>query len=85
LSSSELKSYQFNIIGHSDKRGDETYNLTLSQSRADKFKKMLMTLSADLGPRLNSIGQGETHLLSSGDEVEDHYINRRVEIETICH
>ncbi|GHE93476.1 OmpA family protein [Thalassotalea profundi] len=72
------------IEGHSSAVGDATYNLKLSQERADAVKAVLMgTFNIDAS-RLSAKGFGETQLLAKGNSSADHSVNRRVvaQIET---
>lgn len=72
------------IEGHSSAVGDDAYNLTLSQERADAVKAVLMgTFNIDAS-RLSTKGFGETQLVAKGNTSADHRLNRRVvaQIET---
>lgn len=75
--------YQVRIIieGHSDKDGDETYNLELSQKRAEIIKKILIEKYGISKNRLDSVGHGSSKPLveedsSSGKNQKS--INRRI-------
>lgn len=72
---------------HTDSRGRDAYNLTLSEKRSDAAVKYLVKkgISKDM---LEAIGYGETKLLNDcGNEKtcsdEEHAINRRTEISII--
>ena len=73
------------IEGHSSAIGAEAYNLNLSQQRADKVKEILVNEFSVDASRLKTKGLGETQLIATGNEHEDHELNRRViaKIETI--
>lgn len=66
------------IEGHSSAVGNEKYNLTLSQKRADTVKEELINKFNIEASRLSSKGFGETQLLSKGNTKADHEANRRV-------
>lgn len=77
LSSSDLSSQQFTIVGHTDGRGTAEYNLSLSQRRAASVKAYLV--SNGVAPeRLKTIGKGFTELANKGNPAAAE--NRRVEI-----
>ena len=67
------------IEGHTDLRGDDTYNLTLSQRRAESVRGWLIARGVP-GARLTAAGSGEARPLQTGDSEADHQVNRRVEI-----
>ncbi len=62
------------IGGHTDTRGSEEYNQTLSLKRADAVRQALMQ-NGVRPERMQTIGYGESRPISS-----DHATNRRVEI-----
>ena len=70
----------FQIIGHTDERGDENYNEDLSIRRAQFIERELIKagISRD---RLEVFGYGERKLIIEDAKTEDeHQKNRRVEI-----
>lgn len=62
------------IGGHTDIRGSEEYNQTLSLKRAESVRNALMQ-NGVRPERMQTIGYGESQTISS-----DHAMNRRVEI-----
>jgi OOP family OmpA-OmpF porin len=80
----EYKNTTVVIEGHSSAVGNEKYNLTLSNKRADAVKNILINQFAIDASRLSSEGFGETQLISKGNTRADHNANRRVvaKIET---
>ncbi len=62
------------IGGHTDIKGSEEYNQTLSLKRAEAVKTVLLQNGIASG-RMMTVGYGETRTISS-----DHAVNRRVEI-----
>lgn len=71
---------QFRFIGHSDARGDASYNQNLSERRAQSVRLALIDSSPDWASRLRAEGRGKRELLYPGDSEDDHRLNRRVEI-----
>jgi outer membrane protein OmpA-like peptidoglycan-associated protein len=65
------------VEGHTDSKGSETYNQTLSERRAGAVKNALVQQGVD-GMRIIPIGFGESQPISSNDAV-----NRRVNIVII--
>lgn len=69
------------LIGHTDKKGDNAYNMGLSKSRADAVKKALVNYNSALNNVLRTEGKGEEELKYQGDDEADHQLNRRVEMQ----
>jgi len=67
------------IVGHTDAKGSEAYNQTLSKERAQSAGTFLMRqgISAD---RIQTIGKGETEPVASNETAEGRQQNRRVEV-----
>ena len=70
------------IDGHTDFRGSNEYNQTLSENRAGAVKSYFMQqgISAD---RLKAKGYGETKPVKPNDSEENMALNRRVELTVI--
>ncbi|NQX92335.1 MAG: OmpA family protein, partial [Flavobacteriales bacterium] len=72
------------LSSHTDSRGDDPYNLELSQQRANNSKTYLMEQGVEES-RMVAKGFGETKLLNQCSNgvpcsEEDHALNRRTEI-----
>ena len=74
--------YPMEIGGHTDSQGDDTFNMKLSEERANTVKNTLikMGISAD---RITSKGWGESKPISNNASPEDMANNRRVEFVKI--
>lgn len=81
LNDPRLKSMRFEIIGHTDARGGDDYNLVLSRKRADAVRAYLIQFPQIDGGRLVAEGRGRREL-KDPSRPEDG-INRRVQIRTI--
>lgn len=68
---------QLKIEGHCDSRGEDAYNLDLSQRRADSVRNYLLQQGIE-GHRLEAIGYGEKHPIASNETVDGRAQNRRV-------
>ena len=68
------------IEGHTDDRGDDAYNLDLSQRRAEAVRRFLIGKGVD-GARLQAKGYGETRPLVPNDTNKHRSTNRRVEFK----
>ncbi|OQP57685.1 hypothetical protein A3860_08620 [Niastella vici] len=69
---------KFEVGGHTDGDGNDSYNLTLSQQRADAVKDQLIKMGIDAA-RLTSKGYGKTKPISDNNTPEGKANNRRVE------
>lgn len=71
---------KFMIVGNTDERGADDYNMQLSRKRADwvYFNLLVKGIKMD---RLTTRGDGETNpIIKNAKTEEDHQKNRRVEI-----
>lgn len=68
------------IAGHTDNLGDDRYNLTLSQRRADAVKAYFVNADADIG-LISSVGYGESQPVESNDTAKGRTQNRRIEFK----
>lgn len=67
------------IVGHTDSRGDEDYNLRLSERRAQSASRYMVSqgLSSD---RIQIVGRGEHEPIADNDTDEGRQENRRIEV-----
>ena len=65
------------VGGHTDTRGSDEYNQTLSEKRAEAVKAELIN-NGVMPQRIRAVGYGESRPISS-----DHAMNRRVEITIV--
>jgi outer membrane protein OmpA-like peptidoglycan-associated protein len=70
------------VEGHTDDRGDDDYNLDLSQRRAASVLTYLLTAGIEAG-RLESEGLGETIPIADNDSRDGRAENRRVEFYVV--
>ena len=74
------------VEGHTDDKGGEAYNLTLSRRRAQAVRRALRDELGRRGPALRAVGRGEAepevrNTTSSGaDDPRGRARNRRVEV-----
>lgn len=76
-----LLQYRFLVIGHTDAKGDRTYNLNLSQKRADSIREALTTTFRVDPARLDAVGLGEEELRDPANPYSE--VNRRVQLINI--
>lgn len=69
---------KFEVGGHTDGDGSDSYNLTLSQQRADAVMGQLIKMGIDAS-RLTAKGYGKTKPISDNNTPEGKANNRRVE------
>ena len=81
LSSTDLGSGRYLIMGHTDAKGSAAYNQTLSEKRAASVRKYLAQRFLLHPNTLVSIGLGETQLKRPAEP--NAGINRRVEISLL--
>lgn len=66
---------------HTDSRGSGTYNLRMSQERADAVRQALIQSGAD-PERVTAVGYGELYPVDTNATAEGREHNRRVELRT---
>ncbi|MEE2757582.1 MAG: OmpA family protein [Myxococcota bacterium] len=71
------------IQGHTDNRGTDEYNDTLSQKRADAVRTFLIKTGGVSADRLTSKGYGKSKPVAEGDNEDAYAKNRRVEFVII--
>jgi outer membrane protein OmpA-like peptidoglycan-associated protein len=67
------------VVGHTDSTGEEAYNQSLSERRADAARNFLTGAGLDAG-RVRAMGRGELEPIASNDTEAGRQQNRRVEI-----
>lgn len=67
------------IEGHTDSIGSASFNLRLSENRADSVRNVLLTEGISIS-RIETIGYGLSRPVATNDTVEGRQRNRRVEI-----
>jgi outer membrane protein OmpA-like peptidoglycan-associated protein len=66
------------VIGHTDSKGSDDYNQSLSERRASAVTNYLST-NGIANSRLTAIGKGELDPIASNDTEDSSSLNRRVE------
>lgn len=74
--------WKLQIIGHTDNKGSEEYNLDLSTRRANSVKKYLISKGVK-EEIITSEGRGETEPIDTNDTEQGREKNRRVEFVII--
>ena len=67
------------VVGHTDSTGEEAYNQTLSERRADSARTFLIGAGLEAG-RVRAMGRGELEPIATNDTDAGRQQNRRVEI-----
>ncbi len=74
----ENPNMKMEIQGHTDSRGSDTYNLSLSTKRAEAVKQAIVAKGI-AAERLYSNGYGEIKPIADNNTTEGRFMNRRVE------
>lgn len=70
---------QIELSGHTDSRGSDAYNQTLSERRAESVRAYVNEQGVDSG-RMTAVGFGESKPVADNDTDEGRELNRRVEL-----
>ena len=68
------------VKGHTDSRGNDEYNQSLSQRRAIAVREYLLANMAMSADRITAQGFGETQPIASNDTREGRAMNRRIDV-----
>ncbi len=68
------------VTGHTDSRGSEEFNQTLSEQRAQAVADEIIAEGIDVS-RVTVVGMGESQPIASNDTATGREMNRRVEID----
>jgi len=79
--------FSIDVAGHTDSKGSSSYNLMLSQRRADTVKQWFEAKSID-ATSISATGYGEAQPLAMNanghiDHIDGRVLNRRINIATI--
>jgi outer membrane protein OmpA-like peptidoglycan-associated protein len=80
IESPELRDARIRLIGHTDQRGSDDYNLRLSEQRAQSVRSYLIEVHGAAGNRLVAEGRGKREPLYRENNERAWAMNRRVEI-----
>ena len=75
----EHKGSLVHIVGHTDNRASDAYNMVLSKKRADAVRKALIELGVSPN-RLSTEGRGERDPIASNATEQGMALNRRIEV-----
>jgi outer membrane protein OmpA-like peptidoglycan-associated protein len=82
LTSADLKGRTFIVAGHTDAKGGDTYNQSLSERRADAVKRFLLEKYGIDASNLVTVGYGKTQLkVPSSPFLAE---NRRVQVVNVA-
>lgn len=73
--------YEVKIEGHTDSKGSDSYNMKLSQERAEAVQKALVDRYGVSPDILTAVGLGESQPVAPNDTEKNRQKNRRVEIK----
>jgi outer membrane protein OmpA-like peptidoglycan-associated protein len=70
------------VAGHTDSANSDTYNLDLSQRRADAVLNYFVSKGVETD-RLSAKGYGEAEPIADNSTTEGRFKNRRVELRSL--
>ena len=75
--------YEVTIVGHTDSKGTEAYNMGLGQRRADSVKAKLLEFGLVSDRILGTESRGESEPVATNDTEEGRAQNRRIEFHFV--
>lgn len=79
----EYPKTKIEVNGHTDSRGDDAMNLTLSQNRAKAVQNYLINNGIGTDRIMKAVGFGENDPIATNDTDEGRQENRRSEIVVV--
>ena len=73
---------EYLVVGHTDTKGSNDYNLVLSLKRAEVVKEILISTGIS-EKNISVLGQGEDNLAINTPDNTKHPANRRAEIKIL--
>lgn len=73
----DMRQYSLDLSGYADRQGEEKFNQSLSQQRADAVKAFLVSQGIDEG-RISTKGYGESQPLQATQTAQSDFFDRRV-------
>ena len=80
LADPSMAGRDFTFIGHSDYRGGDAYNMSLSQQRAESISQSVITLEPSLKGRIQVEGHGAREPIDTGTDAQALQANRRLQV-----
>ena len=77
----EQNDFKLTIIGHTDSKGTDTYNMALGMRRAIAVRDKLLEFGLDPSRILGVESRGESEPIAPNDTEEGRFENRRIEFK----
>ena len=78
----EQNDFKLTIIGHTDSKGSDAYNMALGMRRAVAVRDKLLEFGLDPARILGVESRGESEPIAPNDTAEGRFENRRIEFKT---
>ena len=78
----EQNDFRLTIIGHTDSKGTDAYNMALGMRRAVAVRDKLIEFGLDPARVLSVESRGESEPIAPNDTAEGRFENRRIEFKT---
>ena len=78
----EQNDFRLTIIGHTDSKGTDAYNMALGMRRAIAVRDKLIEFGLDPARILGVESRGESEPIAPNDTAEGRFENRRIEFKT---
>ena len=77
----EQNDFRLTIIGHTDSKGTDAYNMALGMRRAIAVRDKLLEFGLDPSRILGVESRGESEPIATNDTEEGRFENRRIEFK----
>ena len=75
--------YDVTIVGHTDSKGTDAYNMGLGQRRADSVRAKLIEFGLAADRIVGTSSKGKSEPVATNDTEEGRFQNRRIEFHLV--
>ena len=79
----EANDYDVTIIGHTDSKGSDEYNIKLGMRRAESVKAKMLEFGVPASRIIGTETRGEKEPVATNDTAEGRALNRRIEFKLV--
>ena len=79
----EVNDYDVTIIGHTDSKGTNEYNMKLGMRRAESVKAKMIEFGVPASRIVGVESRGEEEPVATNDTAEGRALNRRIEFKLV--
>lgn len=79
----EVNDYEVTIVGHTDSKGTDEYNMKLGMRRAESVKAKMLEFGVPAARIVGVESRGESEPVATNETAEGRALNRRIEFKLV--